>query len=104
MKKLIISGILLLAFTELNAITGGTGEKQMYNEVQKVVHSIYPKAKNIKWQCKKFNQLSLSATTRVYYSCMAKTKYKKKIVMECTEVYDTFGGLSTDCKFTRYIR
>jgi len=86
------------------AATNGTGQKQMYNEVKKVVHSIYPKAKYMKWECKRVNKLFLNGITTIYYGCIAKLKNKRKIGMQCEEQYVPYVGNMTNCKFTRYIR
>ena len=88
----------------IQATTKGTGQKPMYNEVKKVVHSIYPKAKYMKWECKKMNRLNLNGMTTIYYGCIAKLKNKKKIGIQCEELYMQYGGSMTSCKFTRYLR
>lgn len=103
MKKIVLVFLLLLNILELNAATKGTSKSQMYNEINKIVNSIYPKSKKIKWQCKKFNQLDLGGVTTIYYGCTAKTEYKRTIGMQCEEKYFNRNGSMTECKFTKYI-
>ena len=104
-NKIFITIILFTGITiSIQATTNGTGQTPMYNEVKKVVHSIYPKAKYMKWECKKMNRLFLNGMTTVYYGCIAELKNKRKIGMQCEELYMSYGKSMTNCKFTRYLR